>query len=679
MAAIESLEAERPNTVKQVFIDQPYMHSIYLPGNEIVAYLDTLLPLCQQALYSKNGTVSHAGESALLYLSQIDPSRISPPMLDFSLQALGLSSVNLSHQAPAALSALSRLLQPTLRHKPEAVLSRLPEMLQLTLAGIDSNDQNKTTRTLIFYRNLLMWIPCGGKIGMPMVNQDTVLDPSGHDGLLEVGSNLMQSRYNILASSSYANAIKTLPQSSILSQNGEMTAVGENPPVEMLIQDAMMAMNDWSLPFLDKIFELLRAAGEQEKHKGFGVGSSHAALDVAQAKNVLRIMKETLTYFFAAMDDNTYETCLRYVTKFISEETLPFAVKDASMLCQAVASTRFGQIGSSIVDISPGLNALVPILTEDLNHRSNKSAIYRLRCLAGAVRYAGRAVMDHREAVVSAITYALKSDDKNLLKTGCKLLRHTLASQCEEYPIAQSCHPMRSNEDSNHVILGKSAELKGDRVLWHIPSGVQIDFCVSLFDQVALLPLKELGNASTNFILKQWRRCLRVLRYSLRGCIGLLLDESPDTILSHQEAEVCPREMATANMIKSASVESEKVLNGLRHKLCLLIIDMQSLIVTDTIDENTLSNGDQKTNASPLCRDPKICSEVCELADLLLTRRGAHHKASTALAVWRGQKEILSDFVLTSESDYIISIRSRANDLLLNGADNFYHNGEGES
>ena len=685
MAAVETLNADHPNTMKQLYIDEPYLNGINLPGNEIVAYLDTLLPLCQQALYSKNATVSHAGESSLLYLCQIDPGRVSPPMIDFSLRALGVSSVNLSHQAPAALSALSRLLQPSLRHKPEIILSRLPEMLQLTLAGIDSNDQNKTMRTLIFYRNLLMWIPCGGSIPMPNVDQDEVLDAAGHNGILEVGKNLMKSRFNIVASGSYDNAIKALPPSSVFNQSGDMTLFEDAQSIDTLMQEAMMAMNDWALAVLDRIFELLRAAGEQEKHgKGYGVGSSHAAADVAQAKNVSRILKETLTYFFASMDEETYKTAVRYVVNFVSEETLPFAVKDASLLCQAVASTRFVQKDGFVIDASPGLDALVPILTEDLEHRSNKSAIYRLRCLAGAVRYAGQTVLKHREAIASAITYAIsRSDDKYLLKTGCKLLRHTLSSQCEEYPIAQSCHPLRLAKEFSNFTLGASAQLKRDRILWHTPSGEQIDFCAGLLDKIALRPLRELGKVSTDFSLQQWRTCLRVLRYSLRGCIGLLLDNSPNDILSQEEKDICPKEKATAVMIQSASVKSGEVLFGLRRRLCLVVMDIQSLIVTNTAaddesNQKILPNGDGKKNSTPLSRDPKACTEVCELIDLLLTRRGANHKSGHSSSILKGQKDILNDFVLTAVSDYIISIRSRSNDEAFRGADNFYYDGEGK-
>jgi hypothetical protein len=684
MAAVVSLKEEHPETARQLFIDEPHLSCINLPGNEIVAYLDTLLPLCQHAIYSKNGTVSHAGETAMLYLSQIDPNRVSAPMLDFSLQALGVSSVNLSHQAPSALNVLSRLLQPSLRYNPNDVLSRLPEILQVTLAGIDSNDQNKTTRTLIFYRNLLMWIPCGGQIPMPKVNQDEVLDGSSHNGIVEVGKNLMKSRYSIIASTSYETAMKALPTSSLFNQSAEISVFEETQPTDALLEEAMMAMNDWTLPFLDRVFELLRAAGEQEKSKGYGVGSAHAMADAALAKNVSRILKETLTLFFASMDGKTYQTALRYVTNFISEETLPFAVKDASMLCQSVAATRFNTDEEAVVDTSPGLDALVPILTEDLKHRSNKSAIYRLRCLAGAVRYAGRTVLKHRESIVSAIAYAVsKSDDKALLKTGCKLLRHTLASQCEEYPIAQCCHPFRVTGDSRITNLGASARLKGDKVLWHVPSGEQIDFSAGLLNEVALAPLRDLGRVGNDFNLQQWRKCLRLLRYSLRGCISLLLDETPDAILSQDDKEICPREMATAVLVKSASSDSQTILNGLRHKLCLVIIDMQSLVVTDTVVEDSkgdaLPNGDGRKNVSPLSRDPKVCSEVCDLADLLLDRRGAHHKSANASSIWKGQKEILSDFVLTAQSDYIISARARANDAVFHGPDDFYFDGEGES
>ena len=37
-------------------------------------------------------------------------------------------------------------------------LERLPAIVGLSLAGIDSNDENKTLRTLALYRNVTSWI-----------------------------------------------------------------------------------------------------------------------------------------------------------------------------------------------------------------------------------------------------------------------------------------------------------------------------------------------------------------------------------------------------------------------------------------------------------------------------------------------------------------------------------------
>jgi hypothetical protein len=233
--------------------DEPYLNSINLTSNEIVALLDEMLPLCQQALYSKNPSVSHCGETALLYLVQIDPVRVTPPLLDFALRALDVSAVNLAHQAPAALSMLSKLLQPALRARPDIILSRLPEILQLSLAGIDSNDQNKTLRTMIFYRTLVMWVPVGGPCRIPNDvdnHQSSVLDQDGNDGTIQVGSQLMDTRYSFVNSDEYKAAIAALPRSSVLAHQEQDRDEEETAMLQENIRhDAMSAMTDWSLMF----------------------------------------------------------------------------------------------------------------------------------------------------------------------------------------------------------------------------------------------------------------------------------------------------------------------------------------------------------------------------------------------------------------------------------------------
>ena len=83
---------------------EPYKKSFEMEGNEIMIILYTLLPLCQQALYSKNAHVCRAGESSLVYLAQIDPVRVCPAFIDLAIVALAVCSVTLSHQAPGIIS-----------------------------------------------------------------------------------------------------------------------------------------------------------------------------------------------------------------------------------------------------------------------------------------------------------------------------------------------------------------------------------------------------------------------------------------------------------------------------------------------------------------------------------------------------------------------------------------------
>jgi len=136
---------------------------------------------------------------------------------------------------------------------------------------------------------------------MPNLGSSTispVVDCDGKDGTMQVGKELMKTRYSFVESDEYKAAINELPQSSVLTSQQQQMEMAVDEDEKVIMQEAMSAMGDWSLMFLDRIYELLRAAGEQEKlGKGHGgVGMRHTSADVAMTKNFSRIYKETLTY-----------------------------------------------------------------------------------------------------------------------------------------------------------------------------------------------------------------------------------------------------------------------------------------------------------------------------------------------------------------------------------------------
>lgn len=635
-------------------------HCTVIPAHEVVALMDALLPLCQQTLYSKNSHVGRAGEAAMLYLVQIDPVHSTPAFLDFACRALDISAVNLSHQAPAALSALTRLIQPALRSDPAILLSRLPELLRLSLAGIDSNDQNKSIRTLILYRSLTSWVPVGnfGENELtPRIQMNRCTNPDG-DGTLRVGEGLYEMLEKARSSKEYMDALERLPPTSLLRQ-GISADTKNDDMINLIIQEAAFAMSDWALEFLERVYGLLRASGEREKtSKRTGVASRHSSADVQQARNFSRVLKECLMQVFASMDDETHQLATRSVIQFLREETLPTASKDASYLCQAVAAARF-HTGKS------GLDELIPLLTDDLSHHSTKTVTYRLRCLAGAVRSASHDVVKHRESISDSISFALSSDDRHLFKTGCKLLRHTLSTLVESYPLSSDAKP-RSDSALSAFKFGKSAQLHSDSVQWHVPNKNSIEFAWTLLDFHVMQRLESLCSYSTSADTEtrsrllnsldviDLRRCLRVVRYSIRGGASVMLDSM---VQPPQIDDYIPYEKACYSLIDSADEEIQRRLFLIRGRLCSFLVVLLSIIASETLYPDGISElaeTDSYRKALPLlCSDPKVCRETSDLSLLLLTRRGSAFRSQEAKIILKAQKQLAFDFLLCAQVDHI--------------------------
>lgn len=652
-----------------------------IPPHEIVLLLHTLLPLCQQAMYSKNGHVGRAGEASMLYLVQLDPDHTTPAFVDFAMRALDISAVNLSHQAPSALSALTRLVHPSLRSG--ALLVRLPSILRLSLAGIDVNDQNKTLRTLIFYRSLTSWVPVGGNPeNWPTLD---VHDKSACAGTYRMGKDLYKKLEMARRSPAYIEAIEKLPESSLLKQG--LAVEGEDIH-ELVVTEAMSAMSDWALEFLERVFGLLRASGEREKtaKTTSGVASRHSSADVHTARNYSRVLKETLVQLFAAMDDEVHNVATRTVCNFLRDESHPAAAKDASLLCQAVAAARKDTKTNEIS--SPGLDSLVNVLTDDLPRHSAKTLVYRMRCLAGAVRLAGPGVSRHRERISAAIDFALASPDRHLFKTGCKLLRHTLSTLSESYPVSSDCCPRAFSTNEVTPSLGRSAQLDGDQVLWYVPDKICVDFAHELLKKNILNRLDELccdaglsekGERRSTLLnsieVNELRRCLRVVRYSIRGGASFLLDND---YLGGKSSESVPYEEACHRLLAEATEEIRSSILSIRVRISSFLVVLSAVLACDTFFPDAiqaLPDDVYKKSLPGITADPKVCKETCLIALLLLTRRGASFRSQEARTIWKAQKQLAADFFLSAHVDQMGKILQFASLYSSDGAV-FYKDGE---
>jgi len=682
--SINSIRENRPELAKALCEVEPSLTAADIPPHEVVLMMDALLPLCQQSLYSKNAHVGRAGEAAMVYLAQIDPFRVTPVFIDFAMRALGVSAVNLAHQAPAALSALTRLLQPSLRRDPSILLARLPDILRLTLAGIDSNDQNKTIRTLILYRSLTSWIPVGGSPNdWRYFNEDKSEVGDKSDGTMVTGHDLHGYLYKPTQSPTYLSSIEQLPETSLLKQG----SLREDLDFDLLVHEASSALSDWVLEFLDRVYDTLRATGEREKvgNNASGVASRHSSADVQLARNFSRVLKECLMQTFASMDDSVHKLALNSVKRFLSEETLPNAAKDTSYLCLAACSARVE--GGEIV--SPGMNTLVPVLIDELEHQSDKTVVYRLRCLSGAVRSCGVVIIKHKDGIEKAIDFALRSKNKHVYKTGCKLLRHTLSTLCESYALAAGFVP-RIAKEKDSLIFGKSAQLHHDPIKWHVPNSDCIQFAWQLLNRNVLeriqnLPLASISNgddSSQKIEVFELRRCLRVVRYALRGGAGIVLDfhaadcgnetekMDVDTADESSDINLFPYEKAVINLLKGAPKETFESMMTMRCRLSSFIVALINLIASDSFKTSEGSRAMDTTEGNnitierkyigSISSDPKICKEASDIALLLLTRRGAAFRSQESKNIWKAHKQLTTDFAILAEADHTAESLQRA-------------------
>jgi hypothetical protein len=660
-----------------------------IPPQEIPPILDALLPLVQQSIYSKDGFVGKAGEQSLFTLSQISAKHVCPYFLEFATKALDISAIHQSHQAPSALGVLARLLPSTLRREPSEILQRIPMISSLILAGIDSNDRKKTILTLSLVHSIASWLPMGagslkqdngGDGGVISTNSKQTGCVQYADGTFRLGSNLVDRLSLVNESPKFQDSMMALSNRTVLQRPalGDVQLDKEEKLIyeQEHLMEASMALGDWSLLFLERIYELMRAAGKLEKVSKDHLGASarHSASDASQAKSFSRMLMGCLIHVFVSMDKNTHKKAVESVCQFITGETLPFSAKDAASLCTAACVGDYAQ---------EGFEVLVPALTKDMDKLALRTATYRLRCLTGAVKFCGTSFCEtqHRDAIVRALDHCLNpkldaNKDKHLFKVGCKLLRHTLASQVEAYPLFTQCGP-------NTAVPGKGAELHNHDIEWHIPSGAQIDFGVTLMEQFAFARLRSLlsdaailsndasdGDAvapmmsedkARKVLVPEWRDCLKVLKYTLRGGIGIMADDSsgkPDS------TDLCPVERDLEQLLESTSPQTKRVLLGLRGKLCVIITYILGAIANETYEasEDSASSGTGgagpgRTASATLSFDTKICCELAQVSDLLLTYRGSLQIA------WGERTRLMDrmeDELLANQTSHMITSLERA-------------------
>lgn len=260
----------------QIFDRQP------LDKNSINYLCGALLPLVFEGLYGKNAMLIPMSASCVKNLAALDPS-LADVILPFLLSALNPQAVNLSHQAPAAMTTLCLCFRSLLYPRP-VVLPYLADILRLSLDGIDPNDPWKSFSALSLYSNIFSWIP--------------------------IGSSLRQMR-----------------ASSITSYLEAVCGAADTGKIYIDCSHELDCLADytaeWSLTFIDKLIALLEAKEIKQKGKK---SNGHLGAHVANTFECV---------FVAASSEVRDQICLKIIS-YLKTQVPKNASKEWTMILDTI-------------------------------------------------------------------------------------------------------------------------------------------------------------------------------------------------------------------------------------------------------------------------------------------------------------------------------------------------------
>eukprot|EP00903_Cladosiphon_okamuranus_P009771 g9290.t1 len=513
--------------------------------------VDALLPLVLEMVYSKDPSVGSLSNMCLSALASLSPRSVAPAFAELLLRALDpVASINHTHQAPAAIRALTSVFRPLMHPRPY-LAPYLPAFLELTLPGLDSNDVFKTMVTLQLYHLILCWVPVQGS-------------PASY-------------------SSQALDGWKPSPPSWVDASEDE--DADEHEHLYIACEGLGGVMMEWSVAFLDRLFEVLRHKDKSSKVKAGDLASD--TMNVAGAMTGTRVgnsgalsamlggggrgseayltglIRAVTQQLFTMADDPAAEMASAKVLRFATDRALPNVEKDVAAVVEMVASARperaVAAFFPALCDglLAPGAApgdapALAPGASPVLLR-------WRLQLLSGLARGAGAALAPHGPALRRLISAGISHKDKRVRKGARKLLRKALMGLCEiRSADTRSLPPARwANVHSVAEWRRLCEPLAPDELdaAWVEPSREGLALAALLLEDFLGRPMQELTAelargrsgedqpAGAAVVAGVWREHLKTMDYAFRGGVALLSDrgtpgEDQDTSGDHLRDDI---------------------------------------------------------------------------------------------------------------------------------------------
>ena len=574
--------------ISDAVADKFYHKSCHLAS---IRYLvGTLTILVLEGLYSKTQLLVHFCTACLKNICAVDPL-IGKVLMPFFLSALDPEAVNKSHQAPAAMQAITLCFKSLIYPQP-IILNYLPDLLRLSLPGLDPNDNQKTTITLGMYSSILAYLPVRSQYKVP--------------------SKASPSLYLVQACN---------PQSNIANFDYKTS------PEEWstLLSSLDGYMGEWALELLDKIFVLLQS--HEPKRKG------------VKQNPVGAVIAECAGYLWQSIDptDPLRSELENKVIKYFQQNTIVKASKVCSKMLEGMVCTNIS-ILPKVVSAFFCDDMKEPLtVTSSLSDWSPEKLAFRMRLVSGAVRQAQKidSVMNVVDALIDI--KMINHSDKAVRKTACKLVKDVLRSTSSFYPVG-----VKSMYDDD-AIIGSPNSYSDNKSGWHIPTQASVKVACHILRNTVIKSMKNClallgsiegestpsanGDTEANGAWKKTEESLfnglHLICKALRGAAEILgdkksFDEAADTNVLSSGRNV---------VIKVLSREDAELVETLRYEVLVFLTTMSDNLVSSSGD-------DSKNSINLLTNSFIIWKEWMKVLKVTLTQRTACLKNIDQISKW---------------------------------------------
>ncbi|KAI0359128.1 hypothetical protein OH77DRAFT_1473765 [Trametes cingulata] len=530
---------------------------------ELVKCLRTVTLL---AMFSQDSSTVANIQSCMKSMSIMEPDLILHPILERAVPAL--EALVETHRTTAVIKALGAIAPAMVcRHVYYPGAKHLIPILDLLLPGIDLNDPPKTFCTTSFISEVAQYIKFGEltNFDVPMGDGvDIARRPSKELPVLE---------------------IEQFPDGVEPGSEERLSKEDE----DAILRDTAGTFADWVAAFLRRVILLFENLPEEGPN-----GTAGGATEVQLVDAVSGAFSQICVH----LSEPLYDMVLGLVYDYATQNVRSNAVRAIHQLVECVANAdpvktldRFLPfcVRSIRTELEHGASSLRITSSHSTPLPSDATLHWNLAILRGAMYNDGRATLKYREELISLFKLLNeKTFSKRGYSSSGKLLSSTLLTLSHTYPLENKfVNPDEWNSEefkaNHHKYWGKLYRPEDVKLMWHVPSDVEIDFVLRIFKEVVepvldkLHALLEPGIARDEVWRNDFCRHLSLVRNAFAGIPTLAKEViSPEEMKAAMESSdilfEIPEMIASVEPVNSGFALSDpadprhQYITGLRRK-----------------------------------------------------------------------------------------------------------------